>query len=71
MIDVLIELILGFLEFLGWKKVKKKDAVKKEAQANGSVCAGCKRRLEKDIIYELGKRWCNECYKIHVLKVKS
>jgi protein-arginine kinase activator protein McsA len=34
------------------------------------VCAGCHCQLEKGAVYELGKSWCTECYKTHVLKIK-
>ena len=87
MFDLLIELFLGFLEFLGLKKLKKKitksashktNDLAPEQDTNGKispqgvpVCAGCNRVLEKDVIYELGKSWCPECYKTHVLKIKG
>lgn len=40
-------------------------------QQGGSICAGCHRVLEKGATYEIGKGWCKECYKTHVLKIKS
>jgi protein-arginine kinase activator protein McsA len=48
----------------------KQDTFEEVAQEGVSVCAGCNRILEKDVIYELGKPWCRECYKTHVLKIK-
>jgi protein-arginine kinase activator protein McsA len=85
--ELLIELFLEFLGFLGLKKRKKgkKDSIslkakdsapnqetsKGVAQESSLVCSGCHRILEKDAIYELGKAWCMECYKTHVLKIKS
>jgi len=85
--DLLIELFLGFLEFLGLKKIKKKvtksashktndltpkqDTHEELSREGVSVCAGCNRVIEKNIIYELGKSWCPECYKTRVLKIKG
>ncbi|MHA1943814.1 MAG: hypothetical protein ACW96M_05400, partial [Candidatus Thorarchaeota archaeon] len=47
------------------------DTSREVTREGVSVCAGCNRMLEKDAIYELGKAWCTECYKTHVLKVKG
>lgn len=84
--EILLELV-DFLGLIGLKKKKKKekevisvetnDSIPKQETSGevkregGSVCSGCHRSLEKDAIYELGKVWCMECYKIHVLKIKS
>lgn len=35
------------------------------------VCAGCHRRLKEQAVRELGKVWCTECYKSHVLKIRG
>lgn len=40
-------------------------------QGGVAVCAGCNRILDKDIVYELEKAWCRECYKSHVLKIRG
>jgi hypothetical protein len=40
-------------------------------QKGVSVCAGCSRPVEKGVIHELGKDWCRDCYKSHVLKVQD
>jgi hypothetical protein len=37
-------------------------------QEGVSVCAGCHRILEECAVYELGKPWCTECYKILVIQ---
>ncbi len=50
---------------------QKQDTSEKVTQQNGSICAGCNCILEKGAVYELGKTWCTECYKIHVLKIKD
>ena len=87
MIEFLLELFLEFLGFFGYKKRKKKakespphktddlaseQDVHQEVSRKGvSACAGCGRVLEKDIIYELGKSWCPECYKTQVLKIRG
>ena len=87
MFEFLIELFLEFLGFLGFKKRKKggKDSISMKAndsapnqetsrgaaQESSLACSGCHRTLEKDAIYELGMVWCTECYKTHVLKIKS
>ena len=49
----------------------KQDASGEVTQQGVSICAGCQRTLEKGAIYESGKTWCTECYKAHVLKIKS
>ena len=85
--EFLFDLLIEFLTFLGFKKKKKgekeftsleiNDSSQKQntpsegTQQNISLCAGCHRTLEKDAIFELGKTWCSECYKTHVLKIKS
>jgi len=85
--ELLFELFLEFLGFLGFKKRKKgeKDSISLKAndsapnqetsrgvaQESSLVCSGCHSILEKDVIYELGKNWCMECYKTHVLKIRS
>jgi hypothetical protein len=83
--EILFEL-LELLGLVGSKKKKKKetesisletnDSTKQDTsgevkQQGGSICAGCHRVLEKGAIYEIGKAWCKECYKAHVLKIKS
>ncbi len=84
--EILLEL-LDFLGLIGLKKKKKKakESISLEAidsthkqdtsgevnRQGGSICAGCHRKLEKDVIFELGKAWCMECYKTHVLRIKS
>ena len=84
--EILLELLdfLGYL-FLRKKRKKKKELISLEIndsthkqdtsgevkRQGGSICAGCHRTLEKGAIYELGKAWCTECYKTHVLKIKS
>ncbi len=50
---------------------QKQDTSEEVTQQNGPICAGCNRILEKGTVYELGKTWCTECYKIHVLKIKD
>lgn len=35
------------------------------------VCAGCQRRLKEQAVREMGKIWCMDCYKSHVLKVRG
>ncbi|UCC40631.1 MAG: hypothetical protein JSV96_04075 [Candidatus Aminicenantes bacterium] len=87
MFEVLFELLLDFLGFIGLRKKKKekielpslktndstpKEDTYQEVKREGvSVCAGCARLLEKGAIYEFGKPWCTECYKTHVLKIKG
>jgi hypothetical protein len=87
MIEFLIELFLEFLGFFGCKKRRKRatesapnrtDDLTPEQDPNQEVsregvtaCAGCGRVLEKDVIYELGKSWCTECYKTQVIKIKG
>jgi protein-arginine kinase activator protein McsA len=87
MIDFIIELFLEFLGFLGYKRRRKKakestphkkDALASEQDAQQeisregvSVCAGCGSVLGNDVIYEVGKSWCTECYKTQVLKIKG
>jgi protein-arginine kinase activator protein McsA len=84
--ELLIDL-LELLGIVGLKKKRKKETelisletndstpeqdTSREVTREGvSVCAGCNRKLEKGAIYELGKAWCTECYKTHVLKVKG
>ena len=79
--------LLEFLGIIAYKKKKKQekhlnlsetdDSTQKQdtseevTQQSGSICAGCNRILEKDAVYELGKPWCTECYKTHVLKIKG
>jgi len=85
-LDILLE-ILEFLGFISLRKKKKKhtestapeskdpaqegDRSPGVPQGGVSVCAGCSRRLEEDAVYELGKTWCMECYKSHVLKIQG
>jgi protein-arginine kinase activator protein McsA len=87
MIEFLLELFLEFLGFFGYKKKKRKakestlhkaddlapvqDTHQEVSREAVSVCAGCGRILEKDVIYELDKSWCVECYKTQVLKIKG
>ncbi len=84
--EILLEL-LDFLGLIGFKKKKKKekelisfdtDDSKRRQDTSGrvnlqdsSICAGCHRSLKIGAIYELGNAWCTECYKTHVLKIKS
>jgi protein-arginine kinase activator protein McsA len=86
-LEFLLELFLEFLGFLGFRKKKKKennsismranDSTSNQktsngvAQENSAVCSGCQRLLQKDAIRELEKFWCAECYKTHILKMKS
>jgi len=83
--EVLIDLLLEFLVFLGIKKKKKEEPTplkiddsthKKDTSGEiphqtVSVCSSCQRIVKLDAVYELGKTWCKDCYKTHVLKVKS
>ena len=39
-------------------------------RADVMSCAGCRRLLDKGAIFELGKVWCTDCYKTHVLKME-
>ncbi len=50
---------------------QKQDTSEEVARQSSSICAGCNRILEKGAVYELGKSWCTECYKTHVLKIKG
>lgn len=50
---------------------QKQDTSKEVTRQGGSICAGCNRILEIGAVYELGKSWCTECYKTHVLKIKD
>lgn len=84
--EILLEL-LDLLGIIGLKKKKKKETELISLETNDSthkqdtseevtrqgvsICAGCLRTLEKGAVYELGKAWCMECYKTHVLKIKS
>jgi hypothetical protein len=86
LLDILLE-ILEFLGFISLKKKKKKRNESTSPETNGPtqerdrslgvpqggiiVCAGCNRILDKDVVYELGKTWCPECYKSHVLKIRG
>lgn len=79
--------LLEFLGLIGLKKKRKKktelisletndsthkqDNSEKVTRQGVSICAGCHRILQKGAIYELEKAWCTECYKTHVLKIKS
>jgi protein-arginine kinase activator protein McsA len=64
----MVELFLEFLVFIGFRKRKKNITLGSKVQ-DESVCAGCHRRLKKQIIYEWGKMWCKDCYKTDVLKI--
>ncbi|MFC2160590.1 hypothetical protein ACFLRW_01790 [Acidobacteriota bacterium] len=68
MVEIFLELFLDFLVFIGFRKRKKSSKIGLENQTE-SVCAGCHRRLKKQIIYEWGKVWCKDCYKKDVLKI--
>lgn len=84
--EILLEL-LEFLGFIGLKKKKKKEkeltrvatddstyrqhSSGQASRRKDSVCAGCHLTIKEGAVYELGKAWCTECYKIHVLKIKS
>ena len=87
MLELLLEIFLDFLAFLGFKKGKRgredstsirtEDSAPSQqtssdnARDSSLVCSGCNRILEKGAIYELEKSWCSECYKTHVLKIKG
>jgi hypothetical protein len=47
------------------------DNSERGIQEGVAVCAECSCAVEKDAIYELGKAWCRDCYKRHVLKVNE
>jgi len=49
----------------------KKDTSGEIPHQTVSVCSSCQRIVKLDAVYELGKTWCKDCYKTHVLKVKS
>lgn len=86
MLDFILDILL-FLLGGGRLRKRKKEITPVTDETNGlihdhnvvggmtreglTVCAGCHRRLEKGAIYELGKVWCTECYKTHVLKIKQ
>ncbi len=86
MLDILLEL-LAYLGIRVLKKKKKtdteltspettdpnqgKDISGRASEEGVPVCAGCSRIVEKGAIYELGKTWCRDCYKSHVLKVQE
>jgi protein-arginine kinase activator protein McsA len=84
--DILLDLLelLGLISLRKKKKGEKEftsleinDSTHKQdssglvSQQGVSICAGCHRTLEKGAIYESGETWCTECYKTHVLKIKS
>ena len=54
MAELFLELFLGFLAFIGFRKRKKHIEVGYEAQKE-TLYAGCRRGLKKQIIYEGGK----------------
>lgn len=68
MVELFLELFLGFLGFMGFRKQKKSRKLGLEDQEE-YICAGCHRGLKKQIIYEWGKMWCKDCYKSDVLKI--
>ncbi|MCJ7582312.1 MAG: hypothetical protein MUP98_17495 [Candidatus Aminicenantes bacterium] len=68
MVEFFLELFLDFLVFMGIRKRKKSTKLESDAPVE-SICAGCHRRLQKQIIYEWGKMWCKDCYKSDVLKI--
>ena len=70
MVELFLELFLGFLGFLGFRKQKKNIKLKPhDHDPVESICSGCHRGLKKQIIYEWGKMWCKDCYKSDVLKI--
>lgn len=86
MLDILLEL-LAYLGIRAFKKKKNEDKdltstetidrdqeqdhSGSETRDGISVCAGCNHTVEKGVIYEIGKTWCKDCYKSHVLKVQE
>lgn len=48
---------------------QERDLDGSDAREGVPVCAGCSRTVKAGVIHELGKAWCRECYKSHVLKV--
>ncbi len=82
--DIVLEL-LSYLGIRALKKKKKEDTDLTSAETSDPnqgkdisgrtsaegvpVCAGCSLTVEKGAIYELGKAWCVDCYKSHVLKI--
>jgi hypothetical protein len=84
--DTVLEL-LAYLGIRALKKKKKEDTDSTSAETSGPnlgndvsgrtseggipVCAGCSRTVEKGAIFEIGKTWCVDCYKSHVLKVRE
>jgi len=84
---IILELLSDVLDYLGFGKKKKEetdllslktnDSTPEQDTSGGatregvSVCSGCYRILETGAIFELGKPWCTECYKTHILKVKG
>lgn len=42
-----------------------------ETRESNPVCAGCNRIVERGATYELGKAWCQACYKSKVLKIQE
>ena len=84
--DLLVDLLelLGIIAFKKKKKeekqlnltetddsTQKQDPSEEVTQQSCSTCAGCNLMIEKGAVYEHGKTWCTECYKIHVLKIKG
>jgi protein-arginine kinase activator protein McsA len=84
--DIILE-ILELLGIISLKKKKKEEKESSSPETTDSIhkqdfpqgvkresvptCAGCHRPLRIGAIHESGKVWCTECYKTHVLKVKS
>ena len=76
MLEFLIDVFLEFLVLIGFRKKKKEekdplDLDLKETSSKRLICAGCRRELKEETIYEQGKAWCKECYKSEVLKIKT
>jgi hypothetical protein len=84
--DIVLEL-LSFVGLRVLKKKKREDTELTPAETSDPnqgrditggtsaegvpLCAGCNRAVQKGAIYEVGKTWCVDCYKSHVLKVQQ
>lgn len=86
MLDILLD-FLAYLGIRSLKKKRRENAESPSSetgepqqdqglsqsanQQGASVCAGCNSPVDKGAIYELGKTWCVDCYKSHVLKIQE
>ena len=68
MAELFLEVYLGFLAFIGFRKRKKNITLGSDLQKEFE-CSGCHRELKRNVIYEWGKMWCKDCYKADVLKI--